>query len=420
MSESVHQPRQSQRYFKRFSVNQRVQHVILMISVATLIVTGMPVFYSEVPASQVLVQWMGGVDIRGGLHRAAAVVLLSLGCYHLLYILFAGRGRKEFLALMPERKDLSDMKVLLRYYFTSAKNKPENGRFSFVEKFEYLAVAWGMVVMGITGLVLWFPERTTLILPRWVLDVARVIHSYEALLAFLSIIIWHFYNVHLGPDVFPMSVTWLNGLISEERMRHEHPAEYALVVSIPEAWITVPVPSEPRGKSAHEGEVPVASRMKNAILAAGAGAGLGAIVPVLLLPLFALTTWLLNPTENAWGPALLTLSLMLLPSCIAGAVMGFYMGLGGRSLRYGLVVCFSSLMGFYLAPLSLWIPFAAIMYVLQWFFPLGKLTGVIFLAVMVASIFLGLIGSFFGSIRGKAHGQSHRASENENLKDTGD
>ncbi len=420
MSDSVLPPRQSQRYFKRFSVNQRVQHVILMISVATLIVTGMPVFYSKVPASEVLIQWMGGVDIRGTLHRSAALVLLALGAYHLLYIVLSVRGRKEFIALMPERKDLSDLKGLMRYYFTRTPERPPHGRFSFFEKFEYLAVAWGMVIMGVTGLILWFPERATLIFPRWVLDVARVIHSYEALLAFLSIIIWHFYNVHLGPDVFPMSVTWLNGLLSEERMRHEHPAEYALVANIPDAWITVSAPLEPRRELAHEGEVPVTSRMKNTILAAGAGAGLGAIVPVLLLPFFVLTTWLLNPAENAWGPALLTLSIMLLPSCIAGAAMGTYMGMAGRSLSYSLVVCFSSLMGFYLAPLSLWVPLAAIMYVLQWFVPLGKLTGVIFLAVMVASIFLGLIGSFFGSVRGKAYGQSGPPLEHENLTDRGD
>lgn len=391
------------RYFKRFSLNQRIQHIVLMTCMAMLIVTGMPVFYSEVPTARMVVQFMGGIGLRGALHRAAAVVLLVLAAYHLLYILLSVRGREEFLSLMPERKDLDDAKGLLRYYFTGSTERPQFGRFSFYEKFEYMAVGWGMVVMGLTGLMLWFPEKAMLFLPKWMMDVARVIHSYEALLAFLSIIIWHFYNVHLGPHVFPMSVTWLNGLISEERMREEHPAEYARVAGVAEAWLTIPVTDKKRRRP-HEADVPVASRMKNAILAAGVGAGLGAIVPVLLFPLFALTTWLLNPAENAWGPALLVLSLVLLPSCIAGGAMGTYMGLSGHPLSYCLIVSFSSLVGFYLGPLSLWVPLAAVFYVLQWFLPIGRFTSVLFLGLMIVSIFLGLIGSILGSYRGKALG----------------
>ena len=157
----------------------------------------------------------------------------------------------------------------------------------------------------------------------------------------------------------------------------------------------------PQKRLADEDAVPVASRMKGGILAAGAGAGLGAIVPVFLFPLFAGTIWLLNPSENAWGPALLALSIMLLPSCIAGAAMGTYMGFSGNSLTYCLKVCFSSLLGFYLGPLSLWIPLAAVIYVLHWFIPVGKATSVIFLGLMVASVFLGLIGSMIGSLRAK-------------------
>jgi len=325
--------------------------------------------------------------------------MLVVGFYHVLFSVFSGHGRREFLALMPNRKDLTDLKAMVRYYFTASREHPHYGRFSFFEKFEYLAVGWGIVIMGVTGLMLWFPQKTMLVLPLWLLDIARVMHSYEALLAFLSIIIWHFYNVHLGPDVFPMSVTWLNGLISEERMRREHPAEYATVADQTHRWVDVSV--IPQKRLADEDAVPVASRMKGGILAAGAGAGLGAIVPVFLFPLFAGTIWLLNPSENAWGPALLALSIMLLPSCIAGAAMGTYMGFSGNSLTYCLKVCFSSLLGFYLGPLSLWIPLAAVIYVLHWFIPVGKATSVIFLGLMVASVFLGLIGSIIGSLRAK-------------------
>ena len=94
---------------------------------------------------------------------------------------------------------------MLKFYVGLSPNTPQFDRFNFIEKFEYLALAWGSVVMIATGLVLWFQDQAMVMLPKWTLDVAKVIHSYEALLAFLAIIIWHFYHVHLNPEVFPMS-----------------------------------------------------------------------------------------------------------------------------------------------------------------------------------------------------------------------
>jgi cytochrome b subunit of formate dehydrogenase len=191
-----------------------------------LVFTGMPLRYPYAVITKVLLFLEGGMAGRALLHRMAAVVLMGLCVYHLFYVLFSRRGHEDFLQMIPGRKDLGDFINTIKYYFGLSREPSKYGRFSYVEKFEYMAVAWGSVVMAATGLMLWFENTAMMILPKWALDIARVVHSYEALLAFLAIIIWHFYNVHLNPSAFPMSRIWLNGKISEEEMLRDHPLEY--------------------------------------------------------------------------------------------------------------------------------------------------------------------------------------------------
>jgi len=112
------------------------------------------------------------------------------------------------------------------YFFGWAKEGARFGRFSYIEKFDYWAVYWGMVIMIGSGLIMWAEELAMQFLPKFALDIAHEAHSDEALLATLAIIIWHFYNVHLNPDHFPMSWTWWTGKISLEEMRRKHPLEY--------------------------------------------------------------------------------------------------------------------------------------------------------------------------------------------------
>jgi formate dehydrogenase subunit gamma len=215
-----------ERYYERLTLNQRAQHWALIVSFTTLVLTGLPVRYPEAPLSSVAVQVVGGFAIRTLLHRIAAVILIGLTGYHILYTLFSPRGRSEMLALMPNFKDLIDAIKMSLFYIGLYPKPPKFDRYNFIEKFEYLAVGWGSVVMIGTGLALWFQDEAMTYLPKWTLDVARIIHSYEGLLAFLAIIIWHFYHVHLNPEVFPMSRIWLNGKISEHDLMEHHPLEY--------------------------------------------------------------------------------------------------------------------------------------------------------------------------------------------------
>lgn len=219
-----------ERTFERLTLNQRIQHGVLMVSFTALVVTGLPVRYSESRWSIWLTSVMGGAEGRALAHRVAAVVLLLLGAYHCCYLVFSPRGRYELRQLIPWVTDAREAIHHILYYLGLRPTPPRFGRFSYIEKFEYLAVVWGTLIMGLTGLVLWFEVPAMRVLPKWGVDVCRVIHSYEALLAALAIAVWHLYCVHFRPGVFPMSRVWLDGRIRESEMKHHHPREYEEIV----------------------------------------------------------------------------------------------------------------------------------------------------------------------------------------------
>lgn len=213
-------------YFERFTLNQRIQHITLMLSFSLLVLTGFPVRYPDSAVSGFIINVLGGYTARGVLHRVCAVILIGLAVYHVFYTMLARRGRSELHALLPRRKDFADLFHMLKYCFTFAPTGPRFDRYNYVEKFEYFAVGWGSALMILTGFVLWFAEQALRILPMWAVDIARVAHSYEALLAFLTILIWHFYHAHLKPGRFPMDRSWLTGKVSEAEMMHNHPLEH--------------------------------------------------------------------------------------------------------------------------------------------------------------------------------------------------
>lgn len=392
------------RYYVRFTLNQRLQHLVLALCVSMLIVTGFPLRYAASHTSATLVHLLGGYQLRGAIHRLAAAGLILLGLYHVGYILFTPRGRSEFRALLPSRHDLSEFAAMMRYYFSRERERPAVGRFSYIEKFEYWAVVWGVIVMAFSGVVLGF-SQWLLFLPRWVLDVARVVHSYEALLAFLSIVIWHFYNVHLGPSVFPLSWTWIDGLVEEDRLAREHPLEYAVVREDPTRWV--------RGPSRWRARVPLAAPTKQqeqpfrvgaVVLATIGGVIVGVVTPVFLSPCLALTIWLLNPEANPWGAALLAVSLVLVPAAVLGGCLATALALSGFASRSCVYMTGTGLLGLFLGVMSIWVPFAAGVYVLRWFLPIP----VVARSLLIAAIILSLGGGLLGSILGVLHGRSLR------------
>ncbi len=212
--------------FQRFSVVFRLQHFGLMLSTLVLIITGLPLRYAETAWARMFFSWIGGVPVQAVAHRAAAGLLIAVGVLHMGYISLTREGRGEFKALTPRPRDVAHLIHNLCYFIGLTRRGPRFDRFSYVEKFDYWAVYWGIAVMVGSGLMLWAPEISMHYLPKFAMDIAQAIHSDEALLAAVAIIIWHFYNVHFGPEHFPFNRAWLTGRVSEEKMRKYHPLEY--------------------------------------------------------------------------------------------------------------------------------------------------------------------------------------------------
>ena len=225
-SEAAAVPAGEERTFSRFNRNIRLQHITLFTSCVALILTGLPVKFHDTSWAGWMFDNMGGIEISSLLHRIGAVGLMVVGVYHLIYISLIRHGRWNFGLLIPTPQDARDVVQQIRYFLGRTEEKPRFGRFSYVEKFDYWAVYWGMVVMVGSGLLLWFEGLTLAVFPKYVLDIANEAHSDEALLATLAIIIWHFYNVHFNPRKFPMNKVWITGRMSEEEMLEEHPLEY--------------------------------------------------------------------------------------------------------------------------------------------------------------------------------------------------
>jgi len=217
--------------FERFSLVFRIQHIVLFTSCIVLMITGLPLRFPNTGWAAVFFNLTGGVAASGLIHRVGAVGLIGVGVFHMIYITLMRDGRHNFRELIPRFHDVKDVFKNVWYFLGRSKTGAPFGRFSYIEKFDYWAVYWGMVVMIASGLMLWFQDKTMSILPKVFIDVAREAHSDEALLATLAIIIWHFYNVHFSPDHFPMSWTWLTGKISHEKMIHHHPLEYEQIVA---------------------------------------------------------------------------------------------------------------------------------------------------------------------------------------------
>jgi len=207
------------RLVTRMTANQRYQHMLLFSSFIVLVITGFALKY---PTSW-FAELLGlGERLRGIIHRVAGVVLIATSIYHLIYTVVTRDGRRLFRDLIPVPRDASDVVETLLYYLGLKPHKPEFARFNYAEKAEYWALVWGMFVMAGTGIMLWAKVFFGDLLPRWWLDIATAIHFYEAVLATLAIVVWHFYQVFLDPDVYPMNWAWWDGKMSFEHYQEEH------------------------------------------------------------------------------------------------------------------------------------------------------------------------------------------------------
>ena len=212
--------------FKRMSLHGRLQHALLIVSFSLLVLTGLPVFLHDTPWMQRVIDLEGGFHLRSLLHRGAAFALIGLSLWHTATLLLSSGARGWFAKMMIRPRDVLEFGQELFFDVGLRKSRPAFGRYGLVEKLEYGAVVWGNLVMIATGAILWRPDWFLGWMPSFTFEVCRIVHGFEATLAFLAIIIWHMYHVHLRPGVFPMSRIWLDGRISREELRHHHAREY--------------------------------------------------------------------------------------------------------------------------------------------------------------------------------------------------
>ncbi len=222
---------------QRFTRLNRTLHVMMIISFISLALTGMTLKFSYTSWAVFLSRVLGGFESAGAIHRFAAVIMFSVFAIHLydVYKLKKKEGLtfRQFVlgpgSMMFNKKDLEDLKGSLKWFLGKGE-RPQYGRWTYWEKFDYFAVFWGIFVIGSTGLTLWFPEFFTNFLPGWAINVATIIHSDEALLATGFIFTIHFFNTHLRPEKFPMDIVIFSGRIPLHEFKMDRPDEYKKLV----------------------------------------------------------------------------------------------------------------------------------------------------------------------------------------------
>jgi cytochrome b subunit of formate dehydrogenase len=190
---------------------ERVEHAALVVSFIVLAWTGFALKYPDQWWSRPLLLWENSFALRGIVHRAASVVFMSAALAHVLSLVLSKRLRDHWRALLPTMQDVRELAANFAYNLGLRKQQPGRAAHSYVEKLEYWALVWGSVIMVVTGILLWTNNLMLRWLPKLALDLATSVHFYEAVLATLAIVVWHFYFVIFDPDVYPMDSAWLTG-----------------------------------------------------------------------------------------------------------------------------------------------------------------------------------------------------------------
>ena len=211
------------RTYQRFSLGQRIEHLLTLGSFVVLAVTGLPQKFAGAEWAQTMIALMGGIQSVRIIHRVAATLLMLETVNHLFTLGYRLLVQRVRLTMLPGLNDVKEGLGAFLYNLGFRRQPPQAGRFTFGEKLEYWALVWGTTVMVITGFMLWNPIATTKLLPGQFIPAAKAAHGGEALLAVLSIIIWHMYHVH----VRSFNKSMLTGKMSEHEMLEEHPRELA-------------------------------------------------------------------------------------------------------------------------------------------------------------------------------------------------
>ena len=213
-------------YVVRFSVWSRIQHALIILFFTVLLVTGLPQKWPGAYFSVWIIDHTGGVFVARWIHRLAGILFSGLVVAHLTVAITGLLTRRMRPTMMLRRQDFRDAIDNLRYYAGYASTPPKFGRYDYRQKFEYWGLIFGSLIMVATGFILYFPIVVSRILPAELIPAAKVMHSYEALFAFLIVLIWHMAGAHLAPESFPIDTSIFTGKIRKDKLHHEHALEY--------------------------------------------------------------------------------------------------------------------------------------------------------------------------------------------------
>jgi cytochrome b subunit of formate dehydrogenase len=229
-------PARPGRWYQRFTIAERVLHALLMLTFVGCALSGLPLIFADRSWAVTLARILGGFQGAGLIHRVCAVVMIGVFVAHIVLVLRRAVVSRNVLGILwgpdsmvPQPQDGLDLYHQFRW-FIGLGPRPQFGRWTYWEKFDYWAVFWGMAIIGGSGVLLWFPFFFGNLLPGWVFNIAALVHGEEALLAVGFIFTIHFFNGHLRPDKFPMDTVVFTGRISEHELKSERALEYQRLV----------------------------------------------------------------------------------------------------------------------------------------------------------------------------------------------
>ncbi len=241
-------------HFRRFTRWWRLAHLVGALSIMTLALTGLTVLFADSSWAPVVMEMLGGPKSAGIIHRIGAIGFMGVFFIHLIYFtIHIGRNWKTFEwfgpnSLVPNWDDLKDAIAMFKWFF-GLDSRPEFEHFTYWEKFDYWAPFWGMTIIGVSGLMMWFPAITASVLPGWVFNVAAIVHGEEAILAVVFLFSVHFFNNHFRPDKFPQDTTMFTGRVPLAVYKHEHRREYDRLLKSGELEkYLVAAPSQPMSR----------------------------------------------------------------------------------------------------------------------------------------------------------------------------
>ncbi|HEY3313334.1 MAG TPA: cytochrome b/b6 domain-containing protein [Anaerolineales bacterium] len=207
--------------YQRFKIGQRWEHMLLFLSATTLLLTGLPQKYRDMSWSQYLLSTPERLELIRQIHHIAAIVLILEAVYHLGRAIFLLARRKLPGDMFPTWQDVHDAGQMIQYLLFMRKDKPKFGKYNFEQKVTYWVIFFGFTFMIVSGLIIWFPVFFTQFLPGGVVPAAKLMHSTEAIVAAIFIIIWHIYHVHIQR----LNLSIFTGRLSEKEMREYHAKE---------------------------------------------------------------------------------------------------------------------------------------------------------------------------------------------------